>query len=91
MALIGFLVLTGVGFRAFVNTAFFCAQNEGIRVEFVEIEAETGSESDQRRFVFIVAANEFETDDFFRLEFVLHQVPVHHATVRGNGVKVVFL
>lgn len=59
-------------------------------VEFIEIEAETGGKSDQRTFVLVISANQLESDDFFWLKFVLHEVPVHDSTVRRNGVEVVF-
>ena len=90
MALVGLLILPAVALAAFVDPAFFGSQNENIGVEFIEVEAESGGQADQRGLVFVVAADEFETDDFFGLELVLHEVPVHHAAVRGDRVEVVF-
>jgi len=47
MALIGFLVLSTVGFGTFVNSAFFGTQNENIGVEGVKVEAQAGGQSNQ--------------------------------------------
>jgi len=91
VALVGLLVLAGVGLGALVDTALLSAQDEDVGVELVEVEAEAGGQTDQRGLVLVVAADEFQPDDLFGLELVLHQVPVHDAAVGGDGVEVVLL
>lgn len=73
-----------------MDSSFFSTENEDVLVEFIEIKAKTRSKSDKGTFILVISADELESDDFFGLEFVLHEVPVHDSTVRRNGVEVIF-
>lgn len=46
MAFIGFLILSGVGSRAFMDSTFFGSHDENILVKLVEVETETRGKSD---------------------------------------------
>jgi len=63
----------------------------------VEVEAHTTGEAVSERFLFVVEelffliGDQFKLDDLLSLKLVLHEVPVGHATVRGDRVEVQIL
>lgn len=74
-----------------MDSSFFSSENKDVRVKLVEIETKTRGEPDKTGFIFVVSSNEFESDDFFGLKLVLHEIPVHHTSIGGDGVEVVLL
>lgn len=87
MSFISLLELATVSSGAFMNVSLLSAQNKGILVKGREIEAESTGQRNQSGLLFrvlILAVDEFESDDLFTLEFVLHQDPIEHSSVRGD-------
>lgn len=74
-----------------MDLAFFGAYQEYVGVEGREVEAQSTGQSDQGSFIVIVLAGQFQADDLFRLDLVLHKHPVHDPTIRGDGVEVELL
>lgn len=71
-----------------MNLSFFGSDQEGEVIEFVEIEAQTAGKTNERSFLFFFSS-QFEFEYFLGLQLVLHETPIHHTTIRGNGVEVV--
>lgn len=70
--------------------AFLSANQKGEIIEFVEIKAQTTSQSNER-CLFLFLSCKFEFENFFWLEFILHQTPVHDSTIWWNRVEVILL
>ena len=90
MTLISFLILSRVGKWTFMNFSFFSADKEWEVIKSVEIEAKTASKTNKRCF-FLLFSSQFQSENFFRLELVFHQTPVHDPTVWRNRVEVELL
>lgn len=94
MSLERFEVLSGVGLRAEVNFAFFCAHQEFVVVEFVEVEAHSTCKTVEESLFFVfdelavLVDDELQLDDFLCLELVLHECPGRDTTIGGDGVEV---
>lgn len=88
MSFICFLILTRISEWAFMDFTFLSSNQKWKSIEFVEIETQTASQSDEISFFFFFTS-ELQSEDFFRFEFILHQRPVHYTAIRWNWVKVV--
>lgn len=73
-----------------MNSTFFSTENENIWVEFVEIETKTRGKTDKTRFIFVISSNQFESNHFFRFQFIFHEIPIHHSSIGGNRVEIIF-
>lgn len=63
-----------------MDFALFSSNQKRKVIEFIEIEAKSTSQADKRGLFFLLSS-QFEFEHFFRLEFVLHEAPVHHSSV----------
>lgn len=76
-----------------MDFSFFGADQEQVVLELVEVEAHTSGKPVEEGFLFVfdeffVGVNDqFELDDLFGFQFVLHEGPVGDSTIRGNGVE----
>ena len=83
VAFVSLLILARVGKGALVDLSFLRAYQEAEVVESVEIEAQSTGKTNKRSFFFLLTG-ELQLEHFLRLEFVLHEAPVHDPAVGRN-------
>ena len=77
-----------------MNLAFFSTDKERKLVELIEIEAQATCQANEAAlfFAFYITiqstSNELKLDDFFRLQLVLHEAPIHNSTITRNREEV---
>mmetsp|Transcript_18374 Transcript_18374/g.50417 ORF Transcript_18374/g.50417 Transcript_18374/m.50417 type:complete len:225 (+) Transcript_18374:612-1286(+) len=87
MTLVRFEVLAAKRFGALVYPALLCANEEKVLALAVEIEAKAASQTGEGGFI-VRARNQLQLHHLLAFELVLHQEPIRHSPIRGDGKEV---
>lgn len=90
MAFVSLLVLTWICQWAFVDFAFFSADQKWECIELAEVETQSACQPNERGFLLFLS-HQFQFENLLWLQFVLHQTPVHHSAIWWDRVEVELL